>query len=155
SPKKRDELIAKIRADIHTTVAMLMHWQDVLAEQLETVQLNVLHAKAPVRTFFVVVSHNPRLRSKVIPKGPMTEGEFARARSKLDEMCRLTQVFFQNMGMQAWRASDHDLLDDIRHFFNPSATVATARVNDGLRENQVERLTLPDFEMRRANHEVA
>ena len=154
-PAQRKQLITQLRADIHTTVAMMMHWQDVLAEQLETVQLNVLHANAPVRTFFIVVSHNPRIRSKIIPKGPMTEKEFARARSKLDEMCRLIKVFFGNMGMEAWRATDNDLLDDIRHFFNPANSIATARVNDDAREAQRERLTLPDFEMRRAFHATA
>jgi len=125
---ERDKAIAELAQTALSTVGWLKRWRRTLVEQRDTVEASILRSQAPVRQFFFVVSHNPRVRSVLVQiGGHITEEEFRRASARVGEYCRQIQVGIEAMDLPAWRATHDDLLRDIRGFFNPSQAMLIGR----------------------------
>lgn len=122
-----------------TTIRSLARWRDILVEHADLVSDTVQRAQAPVRTYFIVTSTNPRLVMKSVSKGALTEREFRAAKERLDDRCRQIFSGLQAMGVACWRASHEDLLLELRHFFNPGLSLLARRD-----ANQMDDLDLPN-----------
>ena len=124
-----------IVAEIASSLAALARWREVLLEQADVIQDIVQRAQAPVRTYYIVISSNPRLLSKTTASGRrLGEGEFRGARERLDERCRQIHNGLEAMGVRSWRATDDDLLLELRHFFNPGLALLARRAAKDLDE---------------------
>jgi hypothetical protein len=117
-----------LMAAVLSTAGWLKRWRRILVEQLDTVNNNILQAQSPVRRFYFVVSHNPRIRSMLIPTGGhLGDDEFRRAKQRVDEYCRQIEVGIAAMDLPAWRVGQDELLLDVRSFFNPSQGLMAGR----------------------------
>ena len=125
----REKLIDELARGVRTSVLWLARWCDILSEQLDTVRQSVLRAQAPVRLFYFVSSHNPRVKIKtgILPSTPLTDEEFKTANERITERCRMIVDHLESMGLVAWRASHEDLLLDVRSFFNPNQGMLASR----------------------------
>lgn len=96
----------------------LDHWRDIVQDRDDQVEAVVISAKAPVRTFTLVTSFNPRPLGAT-SKTPLTDSELKRATAELDRRCVQLQDGISQMGLPAWRLPHDELLEEIRYFFHP------------------------------------
>jgi hypothetical protein len=120
APSLQEAMSADLQAAVRGSIDALAHWQDVLYERSAFVEATVSALQAPVRTLYLVTSHNPRLVAKPVRGGPLTEKELARARQELDRRCDQLARGVGRMKLPAWRASHEELLNDVRHFYHPA-----------------------------------
>ena len=120
SPLRLREALESFRADVESSLRMLAHWQDLIYERSAFVEATVQAIQAPVRTIYLVTSYNPRLLTKSVVKGPLTEAELQRAREELDRRCDQLTRGIERMKLPAWRATHDELLEEIRYFYHPS-----------------------------------
>ena len=114
----RTVLAADFVALCEQTANKLSHWQQVLTERLTHVETVVANAQAPVRTFYLVTSFNPRLITNMT-KTPLTASELQRASEELDRRCAQLSEGLAGMNLTAWRVTHDELIDEIRHFYHP------------------------------------
>lgn len=99
--------------------AALQRWQEVISERTQHVELEVELLHAPVRTYFFVIAHNPRVFLDLQP-GPLTMDQLERAKQTLTQRCADLSHGLQQMRLPHWRASHTELLEDIRQFYHPT-----------------------------------
>ena len=115
---QRETLQGLIRQCDETT-ARLQHWQQLIAMRSTYLALEVEHLHTPVRTFYFVLSYNPRLISG-LRLGPLELVELDRAQQELTHRCAELQSSLRQMRLPNWRVSHDELLEDIHHFYHPS-----------------------------------
>ncbi len=120
SPLRLREALDAFSADVESSLRMLTRWQDLIYERSAFVEATVQSIQAPVRTIYLATSYNPRLLTKTVVKGPITEAELQRAREELDRRCDQLARGIERMKLPAWRATHDELLDEIRYFYHPS-----------------------------------
>ena len=123
----RQKMLDVMAGGIAHSIRFAEHWQAVLYDRLAHVEASVQAAQAPVRTFYVITSHNPRLLRKAVAAGPLSEEEFIASKAELDERCRRLQHGIELMRLPAWRAAHDDLLLELRHFYHPSQAAMARR----------------------------
>ena len=101
------------------SLATLAHWQAILTARANYVEMAVEALQAPVRTFYFLVSFNPRLLNP-LRKGMLDADELARSRQELDRRCAQLIAGLCEMRLPHWRATHDELLADIRHFYHPA-----------------------------------
>ena len=101
------------------TSIRLQRWQEIISARTQHVELEVDLLHSPVRTYFFVVAHNPRVFVGLQP-GPLSSEELERAKHTLAERCADLTQGLQQMRLPCWRATHTELLDDIRQFYHPT-----------------------------------
>ena len=124
----------QIAKDILSTIQVLERWKEILVEHADLVSDTVQRAQAPVRTFFIVTSHNPRVALKSVTVGLLKEREFLASKDHLSDRCRQIANGITMMGLECWRASHEELLLDLRNFFNPAQSLLARRADHQLAE---------------------
>ncbi|NJM40815.1 MAG: hypothetical protein HC853_08610 [Anaerolineae bacterium] len=115
----------KWQSTVQRTQAHLKHWANLLAERADHVEAELLRLQAPVRTFYLITSFNPRL-TKII-KTDLSDRELNKAREELTRRCAQLLQGLGDMGLPCWRATAQDLLNDIQFFYHPSQVELTRR----------------------------
>ncbi|NJM39244.1 MAG: hypothetical protein HC853_00020 [Anaerolineae bacterium] len=123
----QEDKINKLCDAARTTCGWLTRWRRVLSEQIELVQTVVRKAQSPVRRYYLVVSHNQRIKTAMLPNRAISDHEFQRASARVAEYCRQIAAGIDAMGLTVWRATQDDLLLDVRTFFNPSQSILAGR----------------------------
>lgn len=119
--------IEKLCDAIRSSSGWLTRWRRILSEQIETVHASIRKAQSPVRRYYMVVSHSPRLKTSLLTGKAISDQEFTRAGNRLAEYCRQMAAGIDAMGLPVWRASHDELLLDVRTFFNPSQALLAGR----------------------------
>lgn len=125
------EALDAFRADVETSLRLLARWQDLIYERSAFVEETVQSIQAPVRTIYLVTSYNPRLLTKAVVKGPLTEGELRQALEELDRRCGQLARGIERMKLTAWRATHAELLEEVRYFYHPSQAQLARRAAQG------------------------
>lgn len=123
----RDHKVDELCDAARTTFGWLTRWRYLLQEQIDLVQDVIRKAQSPVRRYYLVVSHNQRVQTAMLPGRPISDHEFQRASSRVAEYCRQIATGIEAMGLMAWRTTQDDLLLDVRTFFNPSQSLMAGR----------------------------
>lgn len=111
---QQSAVIQSLTAALEAQIAGLLHWQDVCLTRMAFLeaQLHALHA--PVRTFYLVTSVNPRLLSKHMRREGLSETEFASASAALGQRCEQLQRGIEIMGLPSRRATHDELVAVLR-----------------------------------------
>lgn len=127
SPLRLREALDAFRADVDSSLRMIARWQDLIYERSAFVEAAVQAIQAPVRTIYLVTSYNPRLLTKAVVKGSLTDVELRQAREELDRRCGQLARGIERMKLSAWRATHDELLEEIRYFYHPSQALLARR----------------------------
>jgi hypothetical protein len=120
SALRQQEALDAFRADVESSARVIAHWQDLIYERSAFVEATVQAIQAPVRTIYLVTSFNPRLLTKAVAKGRLTEPELQKAHEELNRRCEQLSRGIERMKLPAWRATHAELLAGIRYFYHPS-----------------------------------
>ncbi len=117
--ESRRAILSKLFRRCDETSSGLQRWQEIISERTQHVELEVDLLHAPVRTYFFVIAHNPRVFVGLQP-GPLSIDELERAKRTLTQHCADLTQGLQQMRLPHWRATHTELLEDIRHFYHPT-----------------------------------
>ncbi|MGQ9889819.1 MAG: hypothetical protein ACUVSX_15240 [Aggregatilineales bacterium] len=120
--ERRAHIAGVMREEIEASGKWLAKWQDLIWERAAFVEETIQRIQAPVRTIYFVVSHRARPIVNKAVSGPLTESELAEARRTLDERCDQIARGIQRMKLGARRVSADELIEAVRHFYNPTQT---------------------------------
>jgi len=112
---------------VDLSIRQVDHWERLILDRGSFVEDLLQAMQAPVRVYHLIVTYNPRLITRSVKRGPMEEREFVTAAEELDGRCALLSRAIARMGLPAWRASQSELLADIRHFYHPAERGMTNR----------------------------
>jgi hypothetical protein len=116
----RQSALDDLRASVEHSAEVIVRWQDLLCERSAHIEALLQSIQAPVRTLYLVTSHNPRLITKTVARSVLSEAELLKAREELDRRCSQLARGIERMKLPAWRASHDELLNEVRHFYHPS-----------------------------------
>jgi hypothetical protein len=115
--------IADLTAKCEESLTHLNHWQGLIVERSDYVEISVEALQAPVRTFFFITSFSPNLVNMRKAKGMvLNAGDIQRASETLTQRCDELMRGLRTMRLPHWRATHEELLEDVRHFYHPSQT---------------------------------
>lgn len=117
--ERRADIARVMREEIEASAERLAQWQDLIWERAAFVEETIQRIQAPVRTIYFVVSHKVRPIVRKAVSGPLTESELAEARRTLNERCDQIMRGIQRMKLGARRVSADELIEAVRHFYNP------------------------------------
>ena len=102
---------------IEASITCLRAWSMRLRARTEHLVRFTAETGTPVRTLYLIVSHNPRL---VAQAGSMNERELADTIRVLDDRCNQMISALVGVRVRAVRAPHTELLRQIQYFFHPS-----------------------------------
>jgi hypothetical protein len=123
TPEETERFITRCATGIEATISRLQAWSARLRARTEYLDTYTARYGSPVRTLYIIVSHNPR---EVPRLGALDERELSKVRQVLDERCGQLINGLAGLRVRAARASHTELLREIQHFFHP-ADYASAR----------------------------
>jgi len=112
---------------VDVSVRQVDHWERLILSRGSFVEEMLQAMQAPVRVYHLIITYNPRLIVRSVKRGPMEEHEFATASEELSGRCDMLARSIARMGLPAWRASQQELLADVRHFYHPAERGMTNR----------------------------
>lgn len=118
--ERRQRALDAMRERVEETIRILGRWQDLIYERAAFVDETMRRIQAPVRTLHLVVSHQARPLTGRVSRDPLSEAELRKALETLDERCDQLVRGIQRMRLSARRATHEELLEMVRHFYNPS-----------------------------------
>ncbi len=126
TPESRQSAIVNLIAQCEETLTHLGHWQSLIAERADYVEMEVEALQTPVRTFFFITSYSPNAINIRKATGMMlSAGDIQRASQELNRRCDELMRGLRAMRLPHWRAAHDELLEDVRHFYHPSQTQLT------------------------------
>jgi hypothetical protein len=94
------------------------HRLRLLYGQAEHAQAAVDRVQAPVRTFYWIIAHNPRMVETPLA-GPLTRREFDDTKEVLEGRAAKVIAGLRHLGLAVWRATTTELVGEIFHFYHP------------------------------------